>query len=350
MLCVAHFLYTGVRNIACNSMSSQPYLCKDSHMMHISHFTFFPLHHLLTQASTLIAILCLSACQTTTPNSFSNKGEAVLETPDQTTGATHPDAPEHVYQEYKHQWQMLPFQEWLLPDNNDTPNTVFMALYEKTPLNAKHSQVEQWLERTDDNTASALDTRSHLVWMREHLSRQQQWLAQHPSLMTPASAWFVSVSERLLHTSISSVPDAHDYLDQLEQVPSLLSAWVDYLEDNPNARTRPNLEEFNQVVDALHQWSFSAANKGNELTPQEHNLDNILDDFSQKLAALNLYPENTAYIQKRANELHELRLKPALQTLIKTLQERQIGIVKAPPVNVVADDVPTATDTPSPSL
>lgn len=319
-------------------------------MMRIYDLTLSPLHRLLTQVSTLIAFLCLSACQTATPNDFSNKSEATLETQPQSMGAIHPDAPEHAYQDYKHQWQILPFQEWLLPDNNDTPNAVFMALYEQTQLNATHSQVERWLEQTDDNTANAQNTRSHLVWMREHLNRQQQWLAQHPNLMTHASAWFVSVSERLLHTPINSVPDAHDYLDQLEQVPSLLSAWVDYLEDNPNARARPNLEEFNHVVDALHLWSFSAANEGNELTPQEHNLANILDDFSQKLEALGLYPENTAYIQKRADELHDTRLKPALQTLIKTLQERQIGIVKAPPVNVVADDVPTLTDTPSTSF
>lgn len=319
-------------------------------MMHVYNLATFLLHRLWTRVAILIALLCLSACQTATPKSLSSKNEVTLEASEeaaeQSIGTSHHDAADHAYQDYRHQWHILPFQEWLLPDNSDTPNTLFIAMHEQAQINAKHDQVEQWLRQTDSNTPNGQATRSRLLWMREHLSRQQQWLAQHPNLMTHESAWFVSVSKRLLHTPISSVPEAHDYLDQLEQVPSLLSEWVDYLEDNPNAKVRPNLDEFNHVVNALNQWAFSSTK---ESTNQTYNLTNILQDFSEKLAALDLYPENTEYIQKRANTLHEKRLKPALKTLLKTLKERQIGIVKAPPISVVADEEPVVTDT-SPNL
>ena len=118
-----------------------------------------------------------------------------------------------------------------------------------------------------------------LVHLREPFGRDHNWL-------------LISRDVLLNHHPINSVEDAHDYIDRIEALPSLMKRWQEALQQRQQLGLIP-------AANILRDNQQLAASLARSLT--KHTIEDSIfwRDFEQKIAALALYPSSETLLKSK---------------------------------------------------
>jgi len=140
-----------------------------------------------------------------------------------------------------------------------------------------------------------------LVHLREPFGRDHNWL-------------LISRDVLLNHHPISSVEDAHDYIDRIEALPSLLKRWQEALQQ----RQQLGLISAGNVLRDNQQLAASLARSLTKHTVE----DSIFwHDFEQKIAALALYPSSETLLKSKLSRALTRYAAPAYDEMQQFLAQ-----------------------------
>ena len=141
--------------------------------------------------------------------------------------------------------------------------------------------------------------------------------SQYVIRLNDQNGWHKEVARTLvLHHPISSIPEAHDYISRLEEIPQLFKRWEENIRSaSDEGFVAPDFvyDDVRATIEAI--LDGEPFTSGSKLSP-------LWSDFKQKLDALHLYPSTARLLERKARNALQDDVAPAYRSLLILLDEQ----------------------------